>query len=109
MQTYFYRLDCRTGFYTITEFEKHVQNHKEKYTTICSKCDEPMHKEGILQHLMRCFSKFGKFQCVFCVFGTNIFADIDNHLSTQHPDKMSYFAERTLNVSKQTLLYINSC
>ncbi|XP_070492941.1 calponin homology domain-containing protein DDB_G0272472-like [Chironomus tepperi] len=91
---------CRIGFYTIAEFEAHVSSHKENFTTVCVKCNQTTTKLNISQHLLKCFNKFGNFQCVFCVFGTNVFSAIDNHLSSEHPDKLSYFAERSLNEGK---------
>ncbi|CAG9802124.1 unnamed protein product [Chironomus riparius] len=91
---------CRIGIYTIAEFESHVSSHKESFTTVCIKCNQATNKLSISQHLLKCFNKFGNFQCVFCVFGSNIFSAIDNHLSTEHPDKLSYFAERSLNAGK---------
>lgn len=72
---------------------------------MCNKCDQPMTKLNFVNHLKTCFQKFGDFQCVFCVFGTSSFTSIDNHLSTHHPDKISYFAERVVNVRK--ILKIN--
>lgn len=98
-QNTFIETVCRIGIYTLAEFEAHVSSHKECFTTVCIKCNQATNKSSIGQHLLKCFNKFGNFQCVFCVFGTNVFSAIDNHLSTEHPDKLSYFAERSLNVS----------
>jgi hypothetical protein len=102
LNNFFIDIDCRIGIYTTAEFEAHVSSHKENFTTVCVKCNQTTNKSSICQHLFKCFNKFGIYQCVFCVFGASIFSAIDTHLANEHPDKLSYFAERSLNVSSLT-------
>lgn len=89
---------CGKRFFVLEVFNEHLQSHKEKVSTKCLGCKQKTTPENIFEHYFSCYG-FGMIQCVYCSFGTSTMQFIDDHLSTHHPSRSPYFAERLLSTS----------
>lgn len=88
-------------FYVFDLYKKHVESHQEKVTYTCKKCREVLTEvDAIIEHLCSCFG-FGLFQCVYCRFGSNDFAKIDDHIAEKHSSQLPVFCERVASASSQ--------
>lgn len=86
---------CKGKFFAIQSFLEHVAKHKEDMKMKCIKCLQTESKSTVQKHL-KCH-KFGLYQCIYCIYGSNTFEDLVSHISDHHPSMIPMFCERTEN------------
>lgn len=89
---------CRGLFFPLKAFKRHLENHSEKSKAKCIKCCSTVTKMTLPDHLHQCLN-FGLYQCIYCVFGTNLFTQLHQHVANDHPSKLPLFCARVEQTS----------
>ncbi|KAG5672865.1 hypothetical protein PVAND_002954 [Polypedilum vanderplanki] len=84
---------CKDFFYTFQDLRTHLPSHGERTQVKCIKCNVICTNEHIPHHLTKCLM-LGLYQCVYCIFGTNTFTKICDHVADLHSSKIPVFCER---------------
>ncbi|XP_070498481.1 zinc finger protein ZFAT-like [Chironomus tepperi] len=85
---------CNAKFYLFPKLSAHMQTHGPNIKTKCTKCSKVSDLSNIHTHFINCHN-LGLYQCVFCVFGSNNFDNIINHIGNCHPSKPPIYCERS--------------
>lgn len=93
--TFFPSPACKASFYVFKHFTDHMEKHNSQFITTCTKCKTKIGNKSLVDHFCSCHG-FGLFQCVYCRFGANSFAVIDDHLVKCHSSRSAVFCERSL-------------
>lgn len=84
---------CRGIFFVMEHFKQHLTTHDAKMRSRCIECGETATNETLCNHL-KCHG-LGLFHCIHCVFGTDIFELLEEHIANDHPSKISMYCKRT--------------
>lgn len=98
---------CRGIFFVMETFSQHIANHEGNQKAKCIKCQKIATKKTLLAHLEECH-QIGLYQCIYCIFGTNMLVKLSNHIANKHPSRMPWFCGRVNQKNPDgTLKYVS--
>ncbi|XP_076761656.1 uncharacterized protein LOC143429775 [Xylocopa sonorina] len=90
-------LDCGKFFYVPESFMAHLKNKHSTLTATykCHVCRATFRKvQQLIPHYK--MHGFNKYQCLYCLHGSDSFNDMHNHLSAHHYNRLPQTLERSL-------------
>ncbi|CAO1388172.1 unnamed protein product [Diamesa hyperborea] len=84
---------CVKPFYTFKKYTVHMSNHAYEKPTNEAKQNKVCLDMAKLHELIE-NKEFGLYQCLFCLYGSDIEDDMRAHLANKHPSEFSYVCKR---------------
>ncbi|XP_066595045.1 uncharacterized protein [Prorops nasuta] len=98
-----HNVDCRRAFYVADTFATHLRSHYPKLNAYqCHICELSFPTyERLIGHYK--VHGLGRYQCLYCLNGTDSIDDIHKHLSLLHPNRLPQILERNFTSKKISL------